>query len=110
MLSPPSSMAIAIVYDILLRAYMEKKTYSLLQDEFAIGYADYASRTAQSAISMAFVAPPITPRDTNPAYRVYEVDPDTYEIMDSVTYTGDINEVGFQEKRMSGKYGYFQLY
>jgi len=50
---------------------------------------------------MAYVAPPVTPRDTNPAYRVYEIDPDTYEVMESVTYTGDINEVGFQDKRMS---------
>jgi len=29
--------------------------------------------------------------DANPAFRVYDVDPDTYEIMDSRTFMGEAN-------------------
>jgi len=41
----------------------------------------------------------MTPREANPAYKVYEVDPDTYEVMDAHTYVGDISEAGWQTKR-----------
>ncbi|KAF5378767.1 hypothetical protein D9615_006955 [Tricholomella constricta] len=53
------------------------------QDQFAIAYSNYARRSAETAVSVGWIGPALTPRDSNPAFRVYDVDPDTYEIMDS---------------------------
>jgi len=51
-------------------------------DEFMVGYSDYSKRNAATANGFAMVAPAFTPRSANPGYKVYDVDPDTYEIMD----------------------------
>lgn len=65
------------------------------QDQFAISYSDYERQTAENAVSVAWVAPAITPRSTNPGYKVYDVDPDTYEIMDAKIYRADIDAPNF---------------
>jgi len=77
------------------------------QDEFEIAYSDYRNQNVNTATSIAYTAPSLTPRSkatkdisdrigikteqwlgANPAFRVYDVDPDTYEIMDSRTLIG----------------------
>ncbi|KAF8954742.1 hypothetical protein BDZ97DRAFT_1927771 [Flammula alnicola] len=65
-------------------------------DEFAIAYTDYSNQTAANADSIAWIAPSLTPRAANPAFRVYDVDPDTYEIMDSRTFISDMSDSTFQ--------------
>ncbi|KZT08514.1 sphingomyelin phosphodiesterase [Laetiporus sulphureus 93-53] len=55
-------------------------------DEFAIGYSNYSERTAANAIGVAMIGPAMTPMSGNPAFKVYDVDPDTFEIMDAKTY------------------------
>ncbi|KAF9530188.1 sphingomyelin phosphodiesterase [Crepidotus variabilis] len=63
-------------------------------DEFAIAYSDYTKQSADTATSIAYIAPSLTPRSANPAFRVYDVDPDTYEIMDSRTFiTSSISNI-----------------
>ncbi|BGP58182.1 hypothetical protein JCM8202v2_005843 [Rhodotorula sphaerocarpa] len=64
-------------------------------DSFAVGYSDYLARTAETAIGVAFIGGSLTPMSGNPVFRVYEVDPDTYEIMDFTPYTFDLDAVGF---------------
>ncbi|KAF9479793.1 sphingomyelin phosphodiesterase [Pholiota conissans] len=65
-------------------------------DEFAIAYSDFSQQTAANANSIAYIAPSLTPRNANPAFRVYDVDPDTYEIMDSRTFSSDMSDPSFQ--------------
>ncbi|CAA7268234.1 unnamed protein product [Cyclocybe aegerita] len=65
-------------------------------DEFALAYSDYSSRSADTASSIAWMAPSLTPRDANPSFRVYDVDPDTYEVMDSRTFVSDLADPDFQ--------------
>lgn len=65
-------------------------------DEFAIAYSNYNAQSSETADSIAWIAPSLTPRDANPAFRVYDVDPDTYEIMDSRTFMGDMSNPSFQ--------------
>lgn len=60
------------------------------QDEFMISYSDYKKQTAANAVSVGWIAPSITPRGGNPAFKVYDVDPDTYEIMDAKVYSSDL--------------------
>ncbi|KAK7044498.1 Metallo-dependent phosphatase-like protein [Favolaschia claudopus] len=67
-------------------------------DEFEIAYSDYENRAIDTAISVAWIAPALTPRSGNPALKVYDVDPDTYEIMDSKVYFSNMDDPGYQTK------------
>lgn len=55
-------------------------------DEFEIAYPDYDNRTAENANGVAFISGALTPTSGNPVFRVYDIDPDTYEVMDFVPY------------------------
>ncbi|TFK22448.1 sphingomyelin phosphodiesterase [Coprinopsis marcescibilis] len=66
------------------------------QDEFMVGYSDYNRRTSETAVSVAMLAPAITPRGSNPGFKVYDIDPDTYEVMDVKVYRSDLFSPEFQ--------------
>ncbi|GAA6037470.1 hypothetical protein JCM8097_008204 [Rhodosporidiobolus ruineniae] len=55
-------------------------------DEFEVDYSDYKNRTAEKANGVAFIGGAVTPTSGNPVFRVYDVDPDTYEVMDFTPY------------------------
>ncbi|KAI0261261.1 acid sphingomyelinase [Gloeopeniophorella convolvens] len=65
-------------------------------DQFQIAYSDFSNQTAETADSIVWIAPSLTPTNGNPAFRVYDVDPDTYEIMDSKTYIANMSDPSFQ--------------
>ncbi|KAJ7675218.1 sphingomyelin phosphodiesterase [Mycena rosella] len=52
-------------------------------DQFSIAYSNYSQQTAQTAVGAALIAPALTPNSGNPAFKVYDIDPDTFEVMDS---------------------------
>lgn len=63
-------------------------------DEFIVLYnggTSSVNKSEENAIGTAWIAPSITPfTEINPSWRYYEVDADTFEIMDSVTYAAAI--------------------
>ncbi|GAA5957637.1 hypothetical protein JCM8115_001381 [Rhodotorula mucilaginosa] len=65
-------------------------------DTFAVGYSDYSHRTAATANGVAFIGGSLTPKSGNPVFRIYDVDPDTYEVMDFRTYTTNVDGPEFQ--------------
>ncbi|KAJ7867767.1 sphingomyelin phosphodiesterase [Mycena olivaceomarginata] len=65
-------------------------------DEFEIAYSDYENRGADTAVGAVWIAPALTPRSGNPAFKVYDVDPETYEIMDSKVYFSDMKNPKYQ--------------
>ncbi|TFY55311.1 hypothetical protein EVJ58_g8329 [Rhodofomes roseus] len=65
-------------------------------DEFAIGYANYSARTAENAVSVAMIGPAMTPMSGNPAFKMYDIDPDTYELMDVRSYYTNISDPNYQ--------------
>lgn len=67
------------------------------QDQFFVAYSDYKKRSAETAVNVQWVAPPITPRGGNPAFKVYDVDPDTYEIMNARVFRTDLSDPEFQK-------------
>ncbi|XP_006463350.1 hypothetical protein AGABI2DRAFT_194192 [Agaricus bisporus var. bisporus H97] len=66
------------------------------RDEFGISYSDYDNRIAENAISTSWICPSTTPRSGNPAFKVYDVDPDTFEVMDARVFFSDVNDASFQ--------------
>ncbi|KAK4701737.1 sphingomyelin phosphodiesterase, partial [Phenoliferia sp. Uapishka_3] len=56
------------------------------KEQFEIGYSDWSKQSAETATGISFVTGALTPTSGNPVFRVYDVDPDTYEIMDHKSY------------------------
>ncbi|GJE99928.1 sphingomyelin phosphodiesterase [Phanerochaete sordida] len=66
------------------------------KDQFEIAYSDFNDQTADTATSIAIVAPALTPTSGNPAFKIYDIDPDTFEIMDAKVYITNISTPNFQ--------------
>lgn len=65
-------------------------------DEFEIAYPDYNDRRAETANGIAYISGALTPTSGNPVFRVYDIDPDTYEVMDFVPHYTNRSEAAFQ--------------
>ncbi|KAI8081271.1 Metallo-dependent phosphatase-like protein [Halteromyces radiatus] len=62
------------------------------KDELQIFYRD-GVQTASNAISTAYVAPSMTPYlHVNPSFRIYKVDRQSFQVVDSITYTADLDQ------------------
>ncbi|KAJ8462862.1 hypothetical protein ONZ45_g17785 [Pleurotus djamor] len=66
------------------------------KDQFEIAYSDYSNPSARNAVSMCLIAPALTPTSGNPAFKLYDVDPDTYEIMDARVFFTNLSDPDFQ--------------
>ena len=66
------------------------------RDEFQLSYSDNAKKSFRSAITTSFIGPSLTPTSGNPSFRVYEVDPETFAVMDATTYMADMDNAAFQ--------------
>lgn len=65
-------------------------------DHFEITYSDYSKRNFANAKAMSYIAPSLTPTSGMPSFRVYEVDPVTFGVLDAVTYIADMTDAAFQ--------------
>jgi len=65
------------------------------KDQFEIAYSDYNNQTAETADSVLFICPALTPTSGNPAFKVYDIDPDTFEVMDSKVFTTNVSDPSF---------------
>ncbi|WFD04554.1 hypothetical protein MOBT1_003265 [Malassezia obtusa] len=71
------------------------------EDQFQVYYrstsgnASEVRRHTADAVAAAFVGPSLTPlNNVQPSLRVYEVDPETYEVMDYMQYYTPVDEFG----------------
>ncbi|KDQ58411.1 hypothetical protein JAAARDRAFT_34199 [Jaapia argillacea MUCL 33604] len=67
-------------------------------DHFQIAYSDYDNQTPETAMSFASIAPALTPRSGHPAFKIYDIDPDTYELMDVKVFYTNMTEPSFRRK------------
>ncbi|KAH6611405.1 sphingomyelin phosphodiesterase [Trichoderma cornu-damae] len=65
-------------------------------DHFEIGYSNYSSRDASHAVMTSYICPSLTPTSGMPSFRVYDVDPDTFGVLDATTYIADMTDAAFQ--------------
>ncbi|KAI0403238.1 Metallo-dependent phosphatase-like protein [Xylaria palmicola] len=65
-------------------------------DEFEISYSNYSQRTSDKAVAMSFIGPSLTPTSGHPAFRVYDVDPVTFGVLDITTYIANTSDPSFQ--------------
>ncbi|GAB7354438.1 hypothetical protein MBLNU459_g4927t2 [Dothideomycetes sp. NU459] len=64
------------------------------EDEFGVFYANNATeKSAEAAVGVAYIMPSVTTyQDLNAGFRYYLVDPDTFQVMDSLTYYANVSE------------------
>ncbi|KAK2594361.1 hypothetical protein QQS21_007921 [Conoideocrella luteorostrata] len=65
-------------------------------DHFEISYSNYAERSHANALAVSYICPSLTPTSGNPSFRVYDVDPETFAVIDAHTYIADMEDKGFQ--------------
>ncbi|KZV95484.1 sphingomyelin phosphodiesterase [Exidia glandulosa HHB12029] len=66
------------------------------KDQFEITYKDFNDRTAANANSVNIISPALTPTSGNPAFKFYDIDPDTYELMDVRVFFANVSSPTFQ--------------
>ena len=64
------------------------------EDEFSVIYSKNATvKSAETAVSVAYIMPSVTTyQNLNGGFRYYLVDPDTFQVMDSVTYYANVSD------------------
>ncbi|KAG6025510.1 hypothetical protein E4U41_001501 [Claviceps citrina] len=67
-------------------------------DHFQISYGNYANRFYSNALAVSYICPSLTPTSGNPAFRVYDVDPETFAVLDATTYIADLDDSGYQAR------------
>ncbi|KAG5988730.1 hypothetical protein E4U54_004550 [Claviceps lovelessii] len=65
-------------------------------DHFQISYSNYVNRLQSNAFAMSYICPSLTPTSGHPAFRVYDVDPETFAVLDATTYIADMSDPNFQ--------------
>ncbi|KAJ3783471.1 sphingomyelin phosphodiesterase [Lentinula aff. detonsa] len=88
-------------YDQILQRYKDTIVGQFFghshKDQFEIAYSDYNDQTAANAVGVGLVCPALTPTSGNPAFKVYDVDPDTFGIMNIRVIFANITDPSFQE-------------
>lgn len=65
-------------------------------DHFQISYTDYANRNSDGAMAISYICPSLTPTSGMPSFKVYDVDPETFAVLDASTYIADMSDPTFQ--------------
>ncbi|KAF7719104.1 Uncharacterized protein PECH_001948 [Penicillium ucsense] len=80
-------------YEATIAAFFYGHTHT---DAFQISYSDYKNRNHNTANAVGYIAPSMTPTSGSPSFRVYEIDPETYAVMDYTQYIANITDPSFQ--------------
>jgi sphingomyelin phosphodiesterase len=65
-------------------------------DHFQISYSNYSAQSYRNAVATSYIVPSMTPTSGMPAFRVYDVDPVTFAVLDATTYIADMTSPTFQ--------------
>ncbi|KAH7318455.1 Metallo-dependent phosphatase-like protein [Stachybotrys elegans] len=66
------------------------------RDEFQITYSDYGDRSYPNARIASYIGPSLTPTSGMPSFRVYDIDPVTFGVLDFTVYSADMRDKAFQ--------------
>ncbi|CAF3441417.1 unnamed protein product [Fusarium graminearum] len=66
------------------------------RDHFQITYSEAPKKSFSNALLTSYVGPSLTPTSGMPSFRVYDVDPITFAVLDATTYSADMNSPTYQ--------------
>ena len=73
-------------------------------DHFEITYSDYAHRSPSTATAIGYICPALTPLEGMPAFRVYDIDPETFAVLDYETYIANMDDPSFSHDPVWERY------
>nr|UBK24973.1 phospholipase C [Rasamsonia emersonii] len=73
-------------------------------DQFQISYSNYSNRAFDTATAIGYIMPSLTPTSGPPTFRVYDVDPKTFAVLDFTNYIANISDPAFQSGPSWQKY------
>ncbi|KAJ6460506.1 sphingomyelin phosphodiesterase [Mycena sanguinolenta] len=86
-------------YDQVLQRYINTIAGQFFghshKDQFEIAYSNYSEQTAANAVSVGLIGPALTPSSGNPAFKFYDVDPDTFSVVDSSVIFSNLSDPEF---------------
>ncbi|KAF4989443.1 hypothetical protein FGRMN_9108 [Fusarium graminum] len=66
------------------------------RDHFQITYSEAPNNTFENALLTSYIGPSLTPTSGMPSFRVYDVDPVTFAVLDVTTYSADMSSPTYQ--------------
>lgn len=66
------------------------------RDQFEISYKNYTNQTADGAVAVSYITSSLTPTSGYPSFRVYSIDPVTYNVLDYTVYYANMSVPSFQ--------------
>ncbi|KAK6532145.1 hypothetical protein TWF694_003305 [Orbilia ellipsospora] len=63
--------------------------------EFEVTYSDVKNRNYGNAVIASYITSCVTPRNSNPVFRVYSIDPSTYQVLDYDDYYTSVAEIPY---------------
>jgi sphingomyelin phosphodiesterase len=73
-------------------------------DQFQISYSNYSNQAYDTATAIGYIMPSLTPTSGPPAYRIYDVDPKTFGVLDYTVYIANISDPTYQSGPTWQKY------
>lgn len=83
-------------YEATIAAVFFRHTYI---DQFQLWYSDYSDQTANTATMIGYIMSSLTPTSGPPEYRVYDIDPVTFDVLDFTAYIANISGPDYQNGR-----------
>ena len=59
-------------------------------DLFQISYSNYSARSFDTATAIGYITPSLTPTSGPPSFRIYDIDPETFAVVDYTVYITNI--------------------
>lgn len=66
-------------------------------DQLQLSYSDYTHRTADTASAVGYITSSLAPTSGPASFRVYDVDPETFGVLDYTMYIANISSPGAQD-------------
>ncbi|KAM0435361.1 hypothetical protein ACHAPT_003455 [Fusarium lateritium] len=66
------------------------------RDHFQLTYAESSNKSFDNALVTSYIGPSLTPMSGMPSFRVYDVDPVTFAVLDATTYSADMTSDTYQ--------------
>ncbi|KAJ9133691.1 Sphingomyelin phosphodiesterase [Pleurostoma richardsiae] len=80
-------------YEATIAAHFFGHTH---RDQWEVSYRNYTDQTAAGARAVHYIAPALTPTSGNPTFRVYDVDPETWAVLDYTVYVANMSAPEYQ--------------
>lgn len=92
---------IVVRYEATIAALFYGHTHT---DLFQLSYTNYTDRSHNTAAAVGYITPSLTPTSGPPSFRVYDIDPVTFGVLDYTVYISNTSSPSFDTNPKWTKY------